>query len=59
MLRETSKYDALKLFYIIRKVLIALKENLNLGEEFWELEVNEIDKIFNKETKEKILKKKI
>lgn len=58
VLREISKYDALKLFYIIRKVLIALKENLNLGEEFWELEVNEIDKIFNKETKEQILRRK-
>lgn len=56
-LREIFKYDALKMFYIIRKVLLAIKNNLHLGEEFWELEVHEIEKIFDKNTKNNILKR--
>lgn len=46
VLREVSKYDSLKTFYLLRQCLLAIKTKLNLGEEFWHLEEDEVEKLF-------------
>lgn len=57
MLREVSKYDSLKLFYLIKEILFKIKENISYGEEFWELELSEVFQVFNSQMREKLLKR--